>query len=126
MVKFQYKGKSSEELEKLDVEEVQKILPSRQRRTLKRGFKYNQKRLMERIKNNPGKFVRTKNRDIIIIPEFFGVKIGIHNGKDYISIDVKPDMIGHRLGEFVPTRRAVKHSSPGFGATKSSKFIPLK
>jgi small subunit ribosomal protein S19 len=63
---------------------------------------------------------------MVIIPEMVGVKIGIHNGKEYVSVDIKPEMLGHRLGEFAMTRKPVKHSSPGFGATRSSKFVPLK
>ena len=63
---------------------------------------------------------------MIILPEMVGVKIGVYNGKEYTPVEVKPEMIGHRLGEFALTRKPVKHSSPGFGATRSSKFVPLK
>ena len=55
-----------------------------------------------------------------------GTKVAVHNGKEYVTIDVKPEMIGHRLGEYAHTRKKVEHSAPGFGATKSSKFVPLK
>ncbi len=63
---------------------------------------------------------------MVIVPQLLGVKLGVYNGKEYVSLEVTPEMLGHRLGEFVPTCKPVKHSAPGFGATKSSKFIPLK
>ena len=126
MVKYQFRGKQLEELEKMTYEDVGKILRSRQRRTLKRGMRKPHKMLLEKIKKNRDKFHRTKSRDIIITPEFFGVRLGVYNGKEYSALDIKPEMLGFRLGEFVQTRKPVKHSSPGFGATKSSKFVPLK
>ncbi len=55
-----------------------------------------------------------------------GIKIGVYSGKEYVPLEIKPEMLGHRLGEFVMTRKQVKHSAPGFGATRSSKFVPLK
>jgi small subunit ribosomal protein S19 len=63
---------------------------------------------------------------MVIIPQMVGVRIGVYNGKEYIAVDIKPEMVGHRLGEFAHTRKNVQHSSPGFGATKSSKYVPLK
>ena len=41
-------------------------------------------------------------------------------------IDIKPEMIGHKLGEFALTRKRVIHSAPGIGATRASKFLPMK
>jgi small subunit ribosomal protein S19 len=41
-------------------------------------------------------------------------------------VDLQPEMIGHRFGEFAPTRSKVTHGSAGVGATRSSKFVPLK
>lgn len=63
---------------------------------------------------------------MVITPQMIGRKIGIHNGKEYLSVDITLEMIGHRLGEFALTRKHVKHSGPGVGATKSSKFVSLK
>jgi len=126
MAKFQYRGVDIEQLKKMNYEDVRKLLNTRERRSLKRGLRKPHKMLLERISKSPGKFYRTRSRDIIITPELFGIKIGVHNGKEYISLEIQPEMLGHRLGEYVQTRRVVKHSSPGFGATKSSKFVPLK
>lgn len=126
MAEFEFRGKTIEELKNMELEEFMKLLKSRQRRSLKRGFTENQKKLLKRIEKNPGKFHRIRSRDLVIIPSLIGIKIGIYNGKEYIPLEIKPEMLGHRIGEFVLTRKQVKHSSPGFGATKSSKFVPLK
>jgi small subunit ribosomal protein S19 len=126
MAKFAFRGKSLEEVEKMNLEEFGNLLTSRQRRVLKRGFTENQRNLLEKIRKDPERFHRTKSREMLIIPEMIGVKIGVHNGKEYVPVEVRPEMLGHRLGKFVLTRRPVKHSAPGFGATRSSKFVPLK
>ena len=126
MVKFEFRGKSVEELKTMSLEEFIKLIPARERRSLKRGYTEDQKKLLKNIKRDPKKFHKTHSRELIITPDILGVKIGIHNGKEYVAIEMKPEMLGHRLGEFAPTRKMVKHSAPGFGATKSSKFIPLK
>lgn len=129
MAKFVWRGKEIETLEEIrsmPLDEFMNLIPSRERRSLKRGFTVNQKKLLEKIRANPKKFHRTKSRGTIIIPEMVGLRMGVHSGKEYVSLDIRPEMLGRRLGEFVPTRKPVKHSAPGFGATKSSKFVPLK
>jgi small subunit ribosomal protein S19 len=50
----------------------------------------------------------------------------VHNGKEFSTVEIKPEMIGHALGEFALTRKIVAHSGLGVGATRSSKFMPLK
>jgi small subunit ribosomal protein S19 len=63
---------------------------------------------------------------MIVLPEFVGRTIGVHNGQMFINVEIKAEMIGHYLGEYAMTRRSVTHSGPGVGATKSSKHVPLK
>jgi len=126
MIKFTFRDKTPEEIRGMSIEEFAKLLKSRQRRTLKRGLTDNQKKLLEKIKKDPKKFHRTRCREMIILPEMVGVKIGVHNGKGYVTLEIRTEMLGHRLGEFAMTRKGVKHSAPGFGATRSSKFVPLK
>jgi small subunit ribosomal protein S19 len=126
MAKFEMRGKDLEEIKGMDMEEFRDIIRARERRVLKRGLTEDQKKLLKKIKRDPKKFHRTKCRDMVIIPEMLGIKIGVYNGKEYAIMEIKPEMLGHRLGEFALTRKHVKHSSPGFGATKSSKFVPLK
>ncbi len=63
---------------------------------------------------------------MIIVPEMVDKRVLLHNGKEWVLIIIKPEMVGHRLGEFALTRKKVLHSAPGVGATRASKFLPLK
>lgn len=56
-----------------------------------------------------GNIVKTWARASQISPEMIGYTFGVHNGKDFIPVRITEDMIGHRLGEFSPTRKFVKH-----------------
>jgi len=124
---FAYHGLSLEELQKLTLEEFIPLLPSRMRRTLKRGLTVKQEKLLKDVeKEDAGKQIRTHCRDMVILPSFVGHTINIHNGKEFQRVDIQPNMIGHYLGEFALTRQKVTHTGPGVGATRSSKFMPLK
>lgn len=122
---FLYKGKTIEDLQKMSLEDFSKLLPSRQRRVLLRGFSVEEKKFLEKLRKS-NKPVRTHIREMVIIPEMVFKKILVHNGNTWVALDVKPEMVGHRLGEFALTRKKVLHSAPGVGATKASKFMPLK
>ena len=122
---FTYRGKTSDELTKLSLNEFALLLPSRQRRSLKRGFTDQQKQLLKKIKNNE-KNIETHCRDFIILPEMIGKTIKVHQGKEFVPVMIEPDMIGHCLGEFALTRRRVEHSAPGIGATRSSASLSVK
>jgi small subunit ribosomal protein S19 len=124
---FRYRGLSLEELQKLSIEELLPLLNSRARRSLKRGLTEKQDKLLSIIeKSKKEDTIRTHLRDMVILPSFVGVKIDIHNGKEFQRVEIQPNMIGHYLGEFALTRSKVKHTGPGVGATRSSKFMPLK
>ncbi len=125
---FKYRGKTPKELKKMSREEIAELLPARQRRTLKRGLTNEQEKLIEKIKNNNGnELVKTHQRDLIILPEIFNEKIKVYNGKEWKTIEIKPKMIGHYLGEFaLPRLEKVKHSGPGIGATRGTKFLSVK
>jgi len=122
---FLLKGKTVEELQKMSLEEFAKLIPSRSRRNLMRGFDDDEKKFLEKLRESQ-KPVRTHIREMVIIPEMLYKRILVHNGKEWVAVDIKPEMLGHRLGEFALTRKKVTHSAPGVGATKSSKFLPLK
>ena len=127
MKEFSYRGYSLEELQKMSMEEFAKLLPARGRRTLMRGWDEERMKAVRKIINSDGKKpVRTHRRDLIILPQFVGKRVAVYNGKEFVDIEIKPEMIGHYLGEFALTRKEVKHSGPGVGATRSSKFVPLK
>jgi small subunit ribosomal protein S19 len=129
--KFTYRGYTLEELRKLSLNDFVNLLPARQRRSLNRGLTPSQKKLLEDIREikKSGKkeaVIRTHCREMIILPEMVGFKFAVHNGKEFVVFEVKPEMIGHRLGEFSQTRKKVVHGMPGIGATRSSMYIPLK
>ncbi len=126
MKEFSYRGYSLEELQRMSWNEFAELLPARARRTLKRGWDEERMKAVRKIINSDGKVVRTHRRDLIILPQFVGKRVAVHNGKEFVEVEIKPEMIGHYLGEFALTRKEVKHSGPGVGATRSSKFVPLK
>ncbi len=124
---FTYRGYTLQQLQSMNLEEFAKLLPARGRRTLKRGWDEERMKAVRKIMNSDGRrAVRTHRRDLIIIPQFIGKKVAVHNGREFVEFEVKPEMLGHYLGEFALTRKEVKHSGPGVGATRSSKFVPLK
>jgi len=122
---FTYRGYTIEELLKLPFAEIIELLPARARRTYIRGLNPEQESFVRRLRASDGP-VRTHRREIPILPEFVGKTVQIYNGKEFMTVDIKPEMIGHYLGEFALTRKGVKHSGLGVGATRSSKFMPLK
>src|SRR3989338_7589961 len=125
---YKFRGKTQEELEAMSLEEFSGLLKSRQRRALRRGLPKQHKKLLEKIRKQKGKdkLIRTHSREMIILPEMVGAKLGIHNGREFFMVVIDSSMLGHRLGEFSQTRKKVQHSAPGLGATRSSKFVPLK
>ena len=122
---FTFKGKTTEELKKVSLNELAQLMTSRQRRTIKRGFTEQQKILLKKIKANE-KNIETHCRDMIILPEMIGITIKVHQGKEFVPVMIEQDMIGHCLGEFVLTRKRVAHSAPGIGATRSSASLSVK
>ena len=124
---FTYRGLTLEDLQKMSLEELAKVLTARARRSLRRGFNSETTQFLERMRSTPKeKVVRTHCRDALVLPEHIGRRVAVHTGKEFKEIEVRPEMIGHFYGEFALTRRFEKHSGPGVGATRSSKFMPLK
>ena len=125
-----YRGKSLEELSKMSLSDFMRLVPSRARRTLKRGFTEPEKRLLLKIKKvKEGKIkkpIKTHCRNMIVVPELVGHLIQVYNGKEFVPVEVTVEMLGKYLGEFVATRRKVEHSAPGIGATKSSAAMSVK
>lgn len=124
---FTYRGYTLEEMKAMTLDEIVELLPARARRSFVRGIDEERMTFIEKLRANGGeKAVRTHCRDVPILPDFIGKKIAVHNGREFVNVDIKPEMIGHYIGEFAMTRKAVAHSGPGVGATRSSKFMPLK
>lgn len=128
--KVLYRGRTLEELKEMTADEFSKLLKARARRALKRAAPQYRK-LLEKVRKvisegKMDKVIKTHVRDAVILPEWVGLKFGVHNGKEFKVVEIKPEMIGFRLGDFSHTTGKVVHSGPGVGATRGSKFIPLK
>jgi small subunit ribosomal protein S19 len=123
---FTYRGFTMEELATMSFEEILDLLPARARRSYRRGLNDEQQAFLDRLRKTEEDIIKTHRREIVILPEFVGKKIAVHNGKEFVQVPIKPEMIGHALGEFALTRGTVSHSGPGVGATRSSKYMPLK
>lgn len=79
-------------------------------RSLKKGPFVHPSLLKKIAKSKPGESViKTWARSSTIIPQMVGFKFGVHNGKDHIEVLITEDMVGHKLGEFSPTRKFVSH-----------------
>ncbi|AAY79985.1 30S ribosomal protein S19 [Sulfolobus acidocaldarius] len=129
--KFRYRGKSLEDLLNMPMDEFIKLLPSRQRRSLKRGFSDKQRRLLEKIRKisregKQNKVIKTHVRNMVILPEMVGLRFAVYNGKEFVEFQVVPEMIGRYLGEYSITTKKVEHGEPGLKATKSSLFLAMK
>lgn len=123
---FAYRGYTLEELQAMTLPELIPLLPARARRSFTRGLNREQQRFIERLRSNKKDVLKTHRRDIVVLPEFVGKKIAVYDGKEFKIVEIIPEMIGHYLGEFALTRTFQKHSGPGVGATRSSKYMPLK
>lgn len=79
-------------------------------RSLKKGPFVDLKLMKKVQKQKPeGGAIKTWARASTITPEMVGYTFAVHNGKDFISVRVIENMVGHRLGEFAPTRKFVRH-----------------
>lgn len=129
-IQYKFKGKTLEELNKMDLKEFIELLPSKQRRSIKRGFTESQKILLKKIdKVIEGKYkkpIKTHCRNMVIIPKMVGLTIYIHKGKEFVLTKIEPEMLGLRLGELSLTRKRIEHSAPGVGATRSSTAVSAR
>jgi small subunit ribosomal protein S19 len=122
---FTYRGFRLEDLRKMGMSELVPVMPSRVRRKITRGLTKGEENLLSRFRNGETK-IRTHLRDMVIMPEMIGKEVEIYNGKEYLKVEIQPEAVFHYLGEFALTRRKVTHGSAGIGATRSSKYVPLK
>jgi small subunit ribosomal protein S19 len=131
MKKDTWKGVDEEHIAAMNYDAFLKSTTSRNRRTLLR-LKFNPrlKQFIEKVrkikKANPKKLIKTHAREAVILPEWVGLSFGVHNGKEFKRVDITINKVGRRLGDFSHTTGRVLHSGPGVGATRGSKFVPLK
>ncbi|KAL1766811.1 40S ribosomal protein S15 [Sigmodon hispidus] len=103
--KFIYHGVDLDQLLEMSYEQLMQLYSSQQRLHLNHGLRWNQHALLKHLKKAKKEALPMEK------PE---------------EVEIKPEMIGHYLGEFSITYKPVKHGWPGMGATNSSRFIALK
>lgn len=91
-------------------------------RSIKKGPWVDPKLLKKILNLKPGDktVIKTWSRDSVIAPEMVGFTLGVHNGKIHVPVKIAEEMVGHRLGEFSPTRKFVRHGG------KMQKELELK
>jgi len=132
--KYTFRGVDLDQLLDMTNEQLMLLFHARARRRFTRGLKRKPMAFLKRLRKAKKEApplekpacIKTHLRDMIIIPEMIGSVVGVYNGKTFNQVEIKPEMIGHYLGEFSITYKPVKHGRPGIGATHSSRFIPLK
>jgi len=127
---FRYRGYTIDQLDGMSTEAILQLLPSRARRSLNRGISDDKRKLLEDVRSQKdGKLespIKTHARDMIVLPVMVGATVGVYTGKEFLSVAIKPEMIGHYLGEYAITNKKVVHGTPGIGASRSSLYVPLK
>lgn len=132
--KFEYRGIPLDKLQNMSLDRQLQLFNARQRRTLSRyianGISDERRNLIEKIKAvKMGKKtgpIKTHLRDLIVLPYHVGITLEVYSGKEFVPIEIVPEMIGRYVGEYVITNKRVTHGSPGVGASRSSLYVPLK
>ena len=132
--KFSYRGVDLDNLLKVNNERLLEMLPARQRRRfINRGMQRKEIALLKKLRkakrecpeHEKPQPVKTHLRNMIIIPEMIGSMVQVYNGITFNTVDVKPEMVGHYLGEFSITYKPVRHGRAGLNLN-SGRFIPLR
>jgi len=126
---FTFRNIELDELVKISDEDFSKIITTKPRRRMLRGLKEGCSKLIKKIRRSKKAApfgekpatVKTHIRDMVVLPEMIGSVVGVYNGRDFVSVEIKEDMVGHFVGEFSLTYHPVNHGRPGVGATSSSK-----
>ncbi|XP_060697029.1 small ribosomal subunit protein uS19-like [Hemiscyllium ocellatum] len=132
--KFTYRGVDLDQLLDMSHEQLMQLYCAHQQRRVNRGLHCKQQSLLKRLRKakkeappmEKPEIVKPHLRDMVILLEMVGSMVGVYNVKTFNQVEIKPEMIGHYLGEFSITYKPVKHGRPGIVATHSSRFIPLK
>lgn len=130
-----YRGKTLQELQEMPLDELVELLPARARRSLLRPQYWTKERskllgklrkAKEAMEKGKEVTVKTHRREFIILPEFVNLTVEIYNGREYVPVKIDMSMIGDYFAEYAHSRKLVRHSAPGIGATRSSMYVPLK
>merc|ERR1711953_1508893 len=128
--KYSYRGIDLDKLLDFSNQDLMELFRARQRRKFSRGIKRAPITLLKKLRKakretaygEKPEAVKTHLRNMVIVPEMIGSVVGVYNGKQYINVEIKPEMIGHYLAEFSITYKPISHGGKGGG----SKFVPFK
>lgn len=106
--KFTYRGVDLDQLLDMNNEGLMELMTCRIRRKFSRGLKRKPMALIKKLRkkkkeapaNEKPDVVKTHLRNMIVVPEMTGSIVGVYNGKVFTQVEIKPEMIGHYLGEF--------------------------
>ncbi len=92
-------------------------------RSVKKGpyVKGSLKKKVEKAKRREIEEIKTWSRDSTVVPQMVGLTINVHNGKDHVPVEISENMVGHKLGEFAPTRTFRQHG----GIKKKEPITPV-
>ena len=129
--KYSDRGIDLDKLLDLSNQDLMELFRARQRRKFGRGIKRNVVTLLKKLRKakretaygEKPEAVKTHLRNTVIVPEMIGSVVAVYNGKQYIQVEVKPDMIGHYLAEFSITYKPIRHGRAG---AKGAAFMPLR
>ncbi|GFT91016.1 40S ribosomal protein S15 [Nephila pilipes] len=129
--KYTYRGVDLDQLLDMSNNQLMELLTARARRTISKGLKRKPLALIKKLrkaKKDAGplekpEVVKTHLRDMIIVPEMVGSIVGVYNGKTFNQVEIKPEMIGHCLGEFSITYKPVKHGRPEMDGTSKPSYV---
>jgi small subunit ribosomal protein S15e len=115
--KDSYRGIDLDKLPDYSNQDLMELFNARQRRKFSRGIKRKPIALLKKLRQAKRETaysdkpdpVKTQLRNMIIVPEMIGSVVGVYNGKQYINVEVKPEMIGYYLAEFSITYKPIKH-----------------
>merc|ERR1712205_218601 len=128
--KFQYRGIELEALLDLKPVELTKLFPARIRRRFSRGLPKKYSVLLKKLRkakkecpmHEKPEVVKTHLRNMIIMPEMIGSVVGVYNGKSYVSVEIKAEMVGTYLAEYSMTYRPLKQARARGTLTRGSSF----
>ncbi len=107
-----YRGVNTLELKDLSLREFAKFVKAGSRRTILRNADVIERFIAKCEKRSAqNKPIKTHDRTLVVVPKMIGKIIHIYNGKEFIKVEIVDEMLGHRLGEFSPTRKIAKHTS---------------
>merc|ERR1719336_2848574 len=127
--KYSYRGIDLDKLLDMSNQDLMELFRARQRRKFSRGIKRGPITLLKKLRKakretaygEKPEAVKTLLRNMVIVPEMIGSIVGVYNGKLFINVEVKPEMVGHYLAEFSITYKPIKH-----GGGKGGGYIPIK